>query len=202
MSATGAMHSTSDMMDLDKKDEEYLLSLARKSVETYLRTGKKLSLEPKDVPSKKLIDNGACFVTIHIGGRLRGCIGTLEANRPLVFDVLENALNAAFDDPRFYGLSLEELPKVRFSISVLSEPKPFRVNDAKDLLDRLTPKKHGLIIQKGLARATFLPAVWEQIEGKEEFLSHLCMKAGLQPDEWRDTGGIKFFVYEAQEFSE
>jgi len=189
-------------MPFGKKEQEYLLALARKSVEAYLRTGKKLQLEPKDVPSKKLTETGACFVSLHMGDQLRGCIGTLEANRPLVFDVIENALNAAFDDPRFYGLTIDELPKVRFSISVLSEPTPFEVKDAEDLLKNLTPHKHGLIIQKGLARATFLPVVWEQIELKEEFLAHLCMKAGLGPQEWRDTKRMQFFVYEAQEFSE
>jgi AMMECR1 domain-containing protein len=85
---------------------------------------------------------------------------------------------------------------------VLTAPEPFPVKDEKDLLKKLTPKKHGLIIQKGFARATFLPVVWEQLPTKEEFLNHLCMKAGLEAEAWKDTGKMKFFVYEAEEFEE
>ncbi|MFH0884541.1 MAG: AmmeMemoRadiSam system protein A [Candidatus Micrarchaeota archaeon] len=189
-------------MALDKKERAYLLKLARESIETYFNSGKRMEPAPKSVPSKSMTENGACFVTLHIGPQLRGCIGTLEAHRPLVFDVIENALSSAFEDPRFYPLRPDELPKVKISISVLSAPKPFPVKDAADLLKKLVPKKHGMIIQKGYARATFLPVVWEQLPKKEEFLAHLCMKAGLEADEWRNTKGIEFFVYEAEEFSE
>jgi len=189
-------------MALEKKEKEYLLKLARDSVRAYLVNGRKMDVKPKDVPSGKLVGDGACFVTLHIMGQLRGCIGSLEAHRPLVMDVIENALSAAFEDPRFYPLGQDELPDVTFSISVLSAPKPFPVKDAADLLKKLVPGKHGMIIQKGWARATFLPVVWEQLPKKEEFLAHLCMKAGLDAEEWRDTKGIMFFVYEAEEFSE
>ncbi len=189
-------------MALEKKEKAFLLKLARESLSHYFRTGRRLDVEPKDVPTKRLTENGACFVTMHIGGELRGCIGTLEAHRPLVMDVIENALASAFEDPRFRPLSPEELPKVRFSISVLSEPKPFPVKDSEDLLRKLVPGKHGLIVQKGWARATFLPVVWEQLRTKEEFLSHLCMKAGLGAQEWRDTRGMQLQSYEAEEFSE
>ncbi len=187
---------------LGKKEKAYLLKVARESLDCYFRKGKRLEIEPKEVPSKSLTENGACFVTLHLNGQLRGCIGTLEAHRPLVFDVLENALSSAFEDPRFYPLRPEELPQVKISISVLSAPKPFPVKDSADLLKKLIPNRHGLILQKGYARATFLPVVWEQLAKKEEFLSHLCMKAGLEADAWRDTKGMEFFVYEAEEFSE
>jgi len=189
-------------MALEKKEKEYLLKLARDSVKTYLANGRKLDVAPKDVPSKRLTENGACFVTLYIGKQLRGCIGTLEAHRPLVMDVIDNALSSALEDPRFHPLRQDELAKVTFSISVLSEPLPFPVKDAADLLKKLVPEKHGMIIQKGYARATFLPVVWEQLPKKEEFLAHLCMKAGLGADAWRDTKGMEFFVYEAEEFSE
>ena len=189
-------------MALKKNEKEYLLKLARESIDTYLRTGKRMELSPKSVPAKSMTENGACFVTLRIGPQLRGCIGTLEAHRPLVFDVIENALCSAFEDPRFHPLRPDELQKATISISVLSAPKPFPVKDAADLLKKLVPGKHGLIIQKGYSRATFLPAVWEELKGKEEFLSHLCMKAGLDADAWHDTKGIEFFAYEAEEFSE
>lgn len=189
-------------MAFDKKEKKFLLALARRSVREYLETGKKTEIKPAEVPSKKLTENGACFVTIYKSKELRGCIGSLEATRPLVFDVVENALHAAFGDPRFYPLEKEELPEVRFSISVLTKPEPFPVKDAEDLLKKLKPGKHGLIIKKGVARATFLPAVWEQLPEKEEFLAHLCMKAGLGPYDWKDTKGLEFEAYEADEFSE
>lgn len=187
---------------LDQKEMKFLLTLARRSIDHYLRNGSRMEIKPQEVPTKRLIEDGACFVTLYMGGELRGCIGTLEAHRPLVMDVIDNALSSAFGDPRFPPLSLEELPKVKISISYLSKPEPFPVKDEKDLLSKLVPNKHGLIIQKGYARATFLPVVWEQLPEKKEFLSHLCEKAGLAPDEWKDTKGMEFSVYEAQEFEE
>lgn len=187
---------------LNDKEKRFLLETARKAVSEYLKQGKRLDLKPGEVPSKKLTEKGACFVTIYKGEELRGCIGSLEAARPLVFDVIDNALNAAFGDPRFFQLTQDELPQVRFSISVLTKPEKLEVKDADDLMKKLVPRKHGLIIQKGYARSTFLPAVWEQLPDKKEFLAHLCMKAGLGPMEWSDTRGMEFQVYEADEFSE
>jgi AmmeMemoRadiSam system protein A len=96
---------------------------------------------------------------------------------------------------------MDDLEKIKISISVLSKPEPFPVSGPKDLLEKLIPEKHGLILQQGFARATFLPVVWEQLPKKEEFLAHLSMKAGLLPDGWMKPG-TKFFVYEAQVFSE
>jgi AmmeMemoRadiSam system protein A len=189
-------------MTLDKKEKEYLLKLARRTVEQYLKEGKKLELRPGDVPHRKLTENGACFVTLHRNGQLRGCVGTLEAHRPLVFDVIENALNAAFDDSRFHPVGQDELENVKFSISVLGAPVPLKVKDSADLLRKLVPHRHGLTIRRGYACATFLPVVWEELEGKEEFLTHLFMKAGLAPDSWKDTNGTEFHTYEAEEFSE
>ncbi|MDD5340696.1 MAG: AmmeMemoRadiSam system protein A [Candidatus ainarchaeum sp.] len=189
-------------MTLGKKEKEYLLKLARQAVELYLKEGRALELRPADVPHKKLVANGACFVSLHCNGQLRGCIGSLEAHRPLVFDVIANALCAAFEDPRFIPLCDGDLCNVKFSISVLTAPKPLPVKDAGDLLRKLTPHRHGLTIRKGYACATFLPVVWEQLGEKEEFLAHLCMKAGLEPDSWKKTDGTQFYTYEAEEFSE
>ena len=173
---------------LDKKEQKFLLELARKTLVHFFSSGKPLQIQPSEVPFSKLVEEGACFVTLYKNGNLRGCIGTLEAHRPLVFDVIDNALNSAFDDPRFQPLGVAELKLVKISISVLSKPKPFPVKDSDDLLKKLKPKKHGLIIKKGWARATFLPVVRDQLPTKEEFLGHLCMKAGLEANAWRDTG--------------
>ncbi|MBW3022588.1 AmmeMemoRadiSam system protein A [Candidatus Woesearchaeota archaeon] len=186
---------------LTKEDKTFLLQLARKSIEYYLDTGNTLELSPDKVKSENLIKIGACFVTLKKGEELRGCIGTLEAHRPLFQDVIENSLASAFGDPRFYPLTKEELKEVKISISVLTEPKEFPVKDYEDLLVKLEKGKHGLILKQGFAQATFLPAVWEQLPDKIMFLEHLSMKAGLTPDGWKDPK-TKFFVYEAIEFSE
>ncbi len=180
----------------------YLLSVARGAVERFLESGRRLEVRPQDLPSKRMVEERACFVTIYHEGRLRGCIGSLEPQRPLVLDVIENALSSAFEDPRFVPVSKDEMCRLRFSISVLSLPRRIRPAGAEELLEALIPERHGLIIQKGLNRATFLPVVWDMIPDKEEFLRHLCVKAGLEPDEWRDTRSMEFYIYEAQEFRE
>jgi AmmeMemoRadiSam system protein A len=189
---------------LNEDEGKFLLKLARRSIEHYMEKNQRLEIKPSEVPSKRLSDDGACFVTLYIGKKraLRGCIGTLEATRPLVMDVADNALNSAFGDPRFPGLREDELKDIKIEISVLTSPEKLEVSSAEDLLKKLVPRKHGLTIQKGWARATFLPVVWDELKKKEEFLAHLCMKAGLEPDEWKDTQNMEFFVYQAQEFEE
>ena len=186
---------------LNAKEKKFLLALARTAIKSYLEKGIKPDVKPADVPSKRLIDDGACFVTLRIGKELRGCIGSLEAHRPLAMDVVDNAISSAFGDPRFYPLTAGELGKVKISISVLTKPECLPVKDSDDLLKKLKPGKHGLIMEKGTARATFLPVVWEQLPKKEEFLEHLSLKACLARDGWKSVD-CRFFVYEAEEFSE
>lgn len=186
---------------LDETEKKFLLALARRAIVHYLETGKKLELEIFEVPSKKLVEHGACFVTLKKGKELRGCIGSLEAHQPLFKDVIDNALRAAFGDPRFYPLVSEELAKVKISISYLTPAAEVKLDSSEQILNKLEVGRHGLIIQKGWARATFLPVVWEEIPSKIEFLKHLSIKAGLGPIGWKEKG-VKFFIYEAEEFSE
>ena len=186
---------------LTEKEKKFLLALARNAIKDYLEKGAKPEVKPSEVPTRRLSEDGACFVTLRIRKELRGCIGSLEAHRPLVMDVADNAISSAFGDPRFSGLTREEFGKITISISVLTKPVPFPVNGPDDLLKKLVPGKHGLILRQGWARATFLPAVWEELPEKKEFLSHLSMKAGLEPDAWKDRK-TEFEVYEAEEFSE
>jgi hypothetical protein len=186
---------------LNEDEKKFLLGIARKSISHYLEKGTRLEVKPSEVESKKLIEEGACFVSLHIGQNLRGCIGSLEAQAPLIFDVMDNAVNAAVNDPRFYALTVPELEKVKISISVLTKPVPFPVKGPADLLKKLIPGKHGLILKRGCNSATFLPVVWEQIPDKEEFLAQLSVKAGLPPDGWK-SHNINYQVYEAEEFSE
>jgi AmmeMemoRadiSam system protein B/AmmeMemoRadiSam system protein A len=141
------------------------------------------------------------FVTLKIGGQLRGCIGSLTATEPLSEGVRNNAINAAFRDPRFSPLTGKELPKVEIEVSILSEPQPLEYSDADDLIKKLRVNIDGVIIRKGHASATFLPQVWEQLPAPEEFLSHLCMKAGLGSKAWRNTK-IEVLTYQVQYFEE
>lgn len=139
------------------------------------------------------------FVTLTIDGRLRGCIGSLSATAPMVDSVRDNALNAAFHDPRFAPLRRQELALVHIEVSVLSEPVRLAYTDADDLLSKLRPGIDGVIVKKGSASATFLPQVWEQLPRPETFLDHLCTKAGLSPDQWR-RGDLAVQVYQVQYF--
>jgi AmmeMemoRadiSam system protein A len=119
----------------------------------------------------------------------------------MVAGVRDNALNAAFHDPRFSPLRKKELDQVHIEVSVLSEPVPLAYTDTDDLLSRLRPGTDGVIIKKGLASATFLPQVWEQLPQPEAFLSHLCMKAGLPAGQWRG-GDLTVLAYQVQYFEE
>ncbi len=162
---------------------ELLRRLAWDSIHHGLRHGRPLEPRPEDYP-EALRAPGASFVTLERGGRLRGCIGSLEARRPLVVDVAHNAFSAAFQDPRFPPLQPSELDGLDLHISILTPPEPLPVTSEEDLLARIEPGRDGLILEEGPHRGTFLPAVWEQLPDPRQFVRHLKMKAGLPPDYW------------------
>ena len=141
------------------------------------------------------------FVTLTLSGQLRGCIGNLTSNEPLESGVRRNAINAAFHDPRFAPLSASELEQIEIEISILSEPRPVTYHDGDDLLNKLRPHIDGVIIRKQSASATFLPQVWEQLPRPQDFLAHLCMKAGLASDSWQDRQ-LEVSSYQVQCFKE
>ena len=141
------------------------------------------------------------FVTLKMGGQLRGCIGSLVGREPLVDGVRTNAVNAAFHDPRFRPLTAKELDEVTIEVSVLTAPVPLMYEDAEDLIAKLRPKIDGVTIRQGYASATFLPQVWDQLPKPEAFLSHLCMKAGMSADAWR-KGDLEVETYQVQHFEE
>ena len=125
---------------------------------------------------------GATFVTLKKGGDLRGCIGSLEAQRPLGEDVAANAVSAAFKDPRFPAVTAAEWPQVEVEVSVLSTPRVLRFADEAELLDAIVAGEDGLILESEGHRGTFLPQVWESIPDKRQFLAELKRKAGLPAD--------------------
>jgi MEMO1 family protein len=141
------------------------------------------------------------FVTLKHKGRLRGCIGNLSASDPLAEGVRRNAVNAAFHDPRFSPLTEKELDQVLIEVSVLTEPRPLAFSGPEDLLRKLRPNVDGVIIRRRHASATFLPQVWEQLPKKEDFLGHLCLKAGLPRDAWQ-RGDLEVSTYQVQYFEE
>jgi AmmeMemoRadiSam system protein A len=141
------------------------------------------------------------FVTLTINGKLRGCIGNLTSNETLVAGVRRNAINAAFHDPRFAPLDASELERAEIEISILSDPRPLRYRDAEDLIKKLRPNIDGVIIRKDLASATFLPQVWEQLPQPQDFLAHLCMKAGLAASAWQNCE-LEVSTYQVQYFKE
>jgi AmmeMemoRadiSam system protein A len=127
---------------------------------------------------------GATFVTLFKHGLLRGCIGTLEARRPLGVDVRANAVAAAFDDPRFPRLATEEFIDTSVEVSLLSAPEPVMADGEQALLAQLRPGVDGVVLEIAGRRATFLPQVWDTLREPTEFLAELKRKAGLPIDFW------------------
>lgn len=133
-----------------------------------------------------LHEPGACFVTLTRQGELRGCIGTLEAHRPLAVDVRENAVAAAFRDPRFRPLSRAEFEEIRVEVSLLSPTEALAVASEAHALAALRPGVDGIVFEYRHFRSTFLPQVWEQLPEPADFLAQLKRKAGLPADFWAD----------------
>jgi AmmeMemoRadiSam system protein A len=143
---------------------------------------------------------GATFVTLMQDGQLRGCIGSLEAVRPLAKDVAENAIAAAFHDPRFPPLKSEELERTRVEVSLLEAPEAIDFADEADAVAQLRPGIDGLVLTHGQRRATFLPQVWEALPDPGKFLAQLKLKAGLPADLWDEE--ITLARYGVQKWKE
>lgn len=177
---------------------EQLLRIARVAIGERLGCVEAES-RPTELPSE-LNEPGAAFVTLKLDGELRGCIGSLEAWRPLAKDVAVNACAAAFDDPRFPPLGVQEFHRVRISVSVLTPPEEIPASSEEEVLKQLRPGEDGVLLEAGGHRGTFLPAVWEEIQDKKVFLMHLKLKAGLPPSGWPE--GARVFRYQVECFSE
>ena len=177
-------HEQNRSAELEQLNEEKgstLLKLARSEI------GSKLGHEvTPPAQADWLAEPGASFVTLTRQGELRGCIGTLEAHRPLGVDVRENAVAAAFSDPRFMPLSRAEFDEVRVEVSLLSPTEALVVASEEHALASLRPGIDGVVFEYGHYRSTFLPQVWEQLPDPAEFLAHLKRKAGLPMDFWAE----------------
>lgn len=177
-----------------------LTGLARQAIEAEL--GQLAEPEPTgpETRSEWLGAPAATFVTLTLDGRLRGCIGSLEARRSLREDLADNARAAAFGDPRFPALTSEELEDLEVEVSVLSAPEPIECRSEAELLEILRPGIDGVVLECGARRSTFLPQVWESLPDPVNFLGALKKKAGLALKYWDDE--IRFSRYSVEKFSE
>lgn len=187
-------------LSLNEKEKLFLLKLARDSIKYFLENGKAMTFNAK-LPSKKLEEKIATFVTLTENGELRGCVGHLEPVYPLYVDVIKNSVSAAFDDFRFKRMERDEIDNIKIELSVLSVPRKLDYSTAEELLKKIEIGKDGIIIKYKSYKATFLPQVWEQIPNKEVFLSQLCIKALLSSDFWRD-GKLEVYKYRVMHFEE
>ena len=179
------------------EEEQILLrQVAKNAVEYALQHGTPSIVDTTHYPHP-LREPGASFVTLKKHGELRGCIGSLEAHRPLVEDVAHNAYAAAFRDPRFSPVTSQELPELEFHLSVLTSAEPMQFESEKNLLEQIRPGIDGLVLEDGSYRGTFLPAVWESLPDTVQFLQHLKLKAGLTKNHWSDTLKISRYTAES-----
>jgi len=184
---------------LTKKQKDMLLELARNTIANDLAL-EEPKFKNEDFKDKIFQEKRGVFVTLEMYGNLRGCIGNIEPVYPLYEAVRRNAHEAAFDDPRFDPVVEEELESLDIEISVLTDPRPLKYTTPEDLIKKLQPGKEGVILGKGFFKATYLPQVWDEIKEPEFFLSSLAMKAGLEPDVWKNQK-VDISVYDVEKFS-
>jgi AmmeMemoRadiSam system protein A len=180
---------------LDPAARQALLTTAATAIEAGL--GRSIASPPdtRHLP-QPLGDPRASFVTLSIDEVLRGCCGTLEPARPLLLDVWHNAQASAFHDPRFAPLTLAEWRHVDVEVSVLTPCERVVVASEQELLLGLVPGRDGLVLAWHGMRATFLPKVWEQVAGPEDFLRRLKHKAGWPDDFWATD--LEIWRYETE----
>jgi MEMO1 family protein len=172
----------------------HLTGLVRSHLEQILagETGTQAATIIEKFPT--LAKDGATFITLTKNGQLRGCIGSLSAQRSLGEDLLLNSYYAALKDSRFPPVTYDELATLKIEVSLLSDPEPLLYQDGADLISCLKPGIHGVILQKDGRRSTFLPQVWEQMPDTQTFLQQLCLKAGLNGNCWQDNPQISLYT--------
>lgn len=148
----------------------------------------------------ELSQKKACFVTLTLNNRLRGCIGSIIAHQSLLDDLISNARSAAFHDPRFPPLSKEEFSHLSIEVSLLTHPEPVEYGNRVDLARIIRPHVDGVILRLGKYQATFLPQVWDELSDFESFFSHLGMKAGIGNDPLSYHPEI--YTYQVQKYEE
>ena len=187
--------------ELTFEEQQTLLRMARDAMERGVK-GEKVTPLDQSTLSPHLREEGASSVTLTIKGRLRGCIGGLEARQSLAEDVRQHAVAAALEYPRFPPVSERELSGIQIEISRLTRPQLLDYRDANDLLSQIRPHLDGVILRDGIYhRGTFLPQVWEKIPDPAEFLNNLCHKIGVSKNLWRSRH-LDVLTYQVEEFHE
>ena len=163
---------------------DIVIALAKAAILVALNQPENFDLADALKTYPALEENGAAFVTLNTepDEHLRGCIGSLEAYRPLYKDIISNAQSAALRDPRFKPLTLKELKDIKLEVSILSKPAPVKYSNADDLKSKIVPFKDGVVLKLNGEHATYLPQVWEQLPEFDDFFSSLCLKANLKND--------------------
>lgn len=185
---------------LNDGEKQTLLKVARESIEFLIQEKTLAKLNLQSFPLT-LQEQGASFVTLTIQNKLRGCMGALEAYQPLVEDVREHAIAAAFEDPRFRPVEKSELNRIRIEVSRLGAPQALSYDSGEDLIKKINPHIDGVIVKYGERKATFLPQVWEKISDPKEFMNQLCYKMIGQANLWRESK-LQVFTYQVEEFRE
>ena len=185
---------------LSEIDKKKLLRIAREAITRAVRNEQLIRIELQE-HSQLLRDPGASFVTLTIREKLRGCIGTLEANQPLILDVQEHAVAAAMEDYRFPVVREEELQLINIEISRLTPVHLIDYSTPEDLVSKIRVNVDGVLIKARGKRATFLPQVWEKVPDPEQFLSQLCVKMGAPPDLWRGRR-VQIYTYQVENIKE
>ncbi|MGC8667662.1 MAG: AmmeMemoRadiSam system protein A [Chthonomonadales bacterium] len=195
----------STITSLSSEEKSFLLQLARRTLEQYLRYGRLPHVRPEEL-SPGLLVPARCFVTLRENGELRGCVGSMVASEPLYVAVMQSAIAAAIRDTRFYPVDASELPDIVIEISVLSPPRRLHFNGIDELKSLLVPGVHGVVLRNGPLSAVYLPEVWEvfadKADPKEAFLTSLSHKAGDPTGRLWTRRDTTVEVFEAVSFSE
>lgn len=176
-----------------QEEKDYLLKTARQSIISAVK-----NQEPPSYTdcSETLLKNAGAFVTLHKFGELRGCIGYVEAVKPLIETIIEVAPKSALDDPRFMAVSEDEIEDLQIEISVLTPMK-----EIKDV-NEIEVGEHGIMMEKGYNRGLLLPQVATEYNwDRETFLNQTARKAGLPYNEWK-KGDVRIFIFSAEIFNE
>ena len=185
---------------LSDDERKTLLRLSREALNDGVQGNALEPLNLDDFPDL-LSQPGATFVTLTSDNELRGCIGSLEAKRSLAEDVRVHSVAAAMEDYRFPPVNEHEVDKISIEISRLTDPQLIESQDPEGLLSQIRPGVDGVILQKGIRRATFLPQVWNKVPEVELFLEMLCKKMGSAAECWKEPG-IQVFTYQVEKFQE
>jgi len=177
------------------------IDLAKLSIEETLENKSLIDKEAVVKENPELLEPKACFVTLKLDGKLRGCIGSIVPTKSFFDDLVSNAKSSAFSDNRFEPLTKEEFEKVEVELSLLSIPEEVIYDSFKDLKSKLRSFIHGVIVSFNGKRATFLPQVWNELPDEETFLAHLLVKANIEVKDvslFEGDDKPEFFTYEVE----